>query len=271
MTIVAAVSMMRDENDVASHVVKHFVDEGVDVIIVADNNSVDGTRESLNDLVDYAGACGVVLEVSDDPEVGYYQSKKMTALARRAHEEYGAEWIIPFDADELWCHSDMPLADFLRKADGDVVGGLMYNHYATGIDDDIPNPFEAMQWRRPEAGALPKVAVRWNDKLTIHQGNHSADVTGGGPWLAPAEFCEIRHFPYRSAAQFIQKGKNGAEAYERATELRKDMGAHWRQYGEILRRHGEAALLEVFYEWYHFEAPVEAGMIHDPAPFRRWG
>lgn len=42
-----AVGMMRDEADVAADVIAHLIDEGVNGIIVADNNSTDGTREIL--------------------------------------------------------------------------------------------------------------------------------------------------------------------------------------------------------------------------------
>ena len=44
----------------------HLLAQGVDKIVVADNRSVDGTREILESLP---------VTVIDDPEVGYYQSK----------------------------------------------------------------------------------------------------------------------------------------------------------------------------------------------------
>lgn len=269
MSIVAAISMMRDEEDVAADVIKHLIEERVDVVIVSDNNSTDSTREQLEDLVTWAEACGSHLIVIDDPEEGYYQSRKMTALAHRAHEEFGAEWIIPFDADEVWYSRQAHLSDHLRSQPLQVrvVGAQLFNHFTTDLDEDGCS-FEAMVWRQVEPGALPKVAVRWHETLVIHQGNHSAEMNG--VTLTPAPGLEIRHFPYRSADHFIRKARNGAEAYRKATDLHKNEGAHWRQYGDLLDRYGESALREVYEKYFHFMAPINEGMIHDPAPFRRW-
>jgi hypothetical protein len=269
MTIVAAVSMMKDEEDVADHTIRHLVEERVDVIIVADNNSTDSTREQLEDLVVWVEACGSQLIVVDDPEQGYYQSRKMTELARKAHVEFGAQWIIPFDADEIWYSRSAHLADHLRGLPREVaaVGATLYDHFTTDLDEE-GCAFESMVWRRVEPGALPKVAVRWHDQLVIHQGNHSAEVAG--VTLQPTVELELRHFPYRSLEHFIRKARNGAEAYRAAAGLGKHEGAHWRQYGELLDRHGERALLEVYERYFHFLLPAFEGMIHDPAPFRRW-
>jgi hypothetical protein len=269
MTVVAAVTMMRDEEDVAVHTIKHLVEERIDVIIVADNNSTDSTREQLDDAVAWAEACGSQLVVIDDPEEGYYQSRKMTELAHRAHNEFGAEWIVPFDADEIWYSRKAHLGDHLRSLQPNIraAGALLYNHFTTDLDEE-GNPFQAMVWRQVDHGALPKVAVRWHETLVIHQGNHSAQICNST--LQPENLLELRHFPYRSAAHFIRKARNGAEAYRKATDLHKNEGAHWRQYGDLLDRYGEEALIEVYEKYFHFMAPIHEGMIHDPAPFRRW-
>src|SRR5260221_177566 len=92
---VIAVGMCRDEADVIAGTLLHLAGE-VDEIIVADNNSIDGTREILAELED-----SIPLTVFDDPDVGYYQSAKMSHLARIAGER-GAEWVLAYDADELW-------------------------------------------------------------------------------------------------------------------------------------------------------------------------
>lgn len=271
MSRVAAIAMMRDEEDVATHVVRHIVEERVDVVIVADNNSTDSTRDQLDALVPWVEQQGSQLVVVDDPEEGYYQSRKMTALAARAHHEFGADWIIPFDADELWFYRGEALGDRLRRLRPQVkcVGGQLFNHFATGLDENSSNPFEAMTWRQAEPGALPKVAVRWHETLVIHQGNHSAAY--GGNTLAPEETCELRHFPYRSFEHFVRKARNGAAAYAKATDLGKHEGAHWRQYGALLDKFGEDTLRdEVWNRYFHFVAPTHGGLIHDPAPFRRW-
>ncbi len=258
-----AVSMVKDEADVVVGTLQHLADEGVDGILVADNASTDGTRDLLAGL-----ELPCRLEVVDDPEVGYYQSEKMSRLADQAHE-LGAVWVVPFDADEVWYAPVDRLAEVLRSIPEpyNVAPAQLWDHYSTAIDPPEGHPFETIVWRQPSPGALPKVALRWAPGSTIFQGNHGAAIVGGN--VETHGRLEIRHFPYRSAAQFVRKAKNGAAAYA-ATDLHPTQGAHWRQYGALLDRFGEEALEDVFREFYWRFAPVNAGMVLDPAPFRRY-
>jgi hypothetical protein len=256
------VSMMRDEADVAVDVVTHLAEEGVDGIIVADNLSADGTGDILRDL-----DLPCQLLVIDDTEPGYYQSDKMTRLAHQAHD-LGAEWIVPFDADELWCARSDGLARALRLLPDrvTVAEASLLNHFATALDSDDPCPLRSMQWRQRDPAPLPKVAVRWAPHLCIHQGNHGADRDGD----RAVGDLEVRHFPYRSFDQFLRKARNGAAAYA-ATDLPADQGAHWRQYGALIDSQGEDAFRsEVWERYYWFFSPTDAGLVYDPAPFLRW-
>lgn len=272
-----AVSMVKDEDDVICNTLLHMAHE-VDGIIVADNLSTDTTREMIEAAKSRAP---VPIVVVDDNEPGYYQSAKMTNLARMAHDAYGATWIVPFDADEIWYSRKERISVALASLpEGVVVApAKLWNHFATALDRDGETVFERMIWRQREPGALPKVAFRWRDDVTILQGNHDVHfghiINGGattsflpGCMVAPA-VLELRHFPYRSFAQFMTKARNGAAAY-RATDLPEDQGAHWRQYGEILERYGEKGLEEVWNQWFYFPAPVNGGLVKDPAPFMRW-
>lgn len=265
MTHVAGVMMVKDEADVIEGNVRHHIEEGLDRFVIADNGSTDGTRDILSDLSKEYHQ----LQVVDDPEVGYYQSEKMTKLAAIASEG-SRTWIIPMDADELWMAEDRFPVFFNALKGMWTVRVPLFNHFCSAIDAEGATPFERIVYRQKDRGALPKVAFLWKSDAVIEQGNHGVHYTDGQE--APQysiEAMQIRHFPYRSPEQFVHKAENGAKAYA-ATTLPPSVGAHWRQYGEILQRHGQEALLEVFYEWYHFKSPVDAGMIYDPAPYRRW-
>lgn len=251
---VAAISMVRDEADIVAVTVAHMLTQ-VDHVIVADNGSTDGTRDLLADLD---------VEVIDDPERGYYQSRKMTALADLARTA-GHDWVVPFDADEVW------YSPFGRIAD--VLGGIgpqwlaapatLFDHVPTGIDSDDTDPVRRIAWRRVEPGALPKVAARLRDDLVIEQGNHAATFDGGTTSFVGQ--LVIRHFPYRSAEQFVRKARNGAEAYA-ATDLPWSAGQHWRQYGQLLEAYGREALEDVFRTWFWSPDPNgDESLIRDPA------
>lgn len=272
-TGVWGVSMMRDEGDVAYHTICHLAGEGLDGIIVADNLSCDDTRAELERArVDLAKgspwerACELIIVEDDEP--GYYQSAKMTALAAKAAREHGAKWIVPFDADELWYVRGDRLGIVLGSL-GSYVAGVeasLYNHFPSSIDPAGDNPFKTIEWRQRQAGALPKVAFRWTPEIVIQQGNHAI---AGSTGLITRNSAELRHFPYRTFDQFCHKAQMGAAAYA-ATDLPMTEGAHWREYGAILDRYGVSALREVYERWFWFLAPVEGGLVLDPAPFRRW-
>lgn len=256
---VFAVTMVKDEADVIAGTLTHMADE-VDALLVADNCSTDGTREILAELEDT-----LPLTVVDDPEVGYHQSPKMSSLASQA-AGMGATWIVPFDADELWYTRDDRIRVLLESTEGNVVQAHLFNHFPTAVDPDDPDPYRSIIWRQPDPAVLTKVAFRWEPGAVIHQGNHGVDLPGH---VESTNGLEIRHFPYRSAEQFVRKARNGAAAYA-ATDLPITEGAHWRAYGELLTRYGPDALEDVFREHFWFLSPTDAGLTPDPPPYLRW-
>lgn len=256
-TEVWGIARVKDEADVIGPVVEHMLDQA-DRVLVADNTSTDGTRDTLADIARRDKR----LTVLDDPEVGYFQSRQMSALAAEAWRR-GAGWVVPFDADEWWHTTGGDrIADALRELPDhfSVAEASLFDHVATGVDPADPNPITRMQYRRPDRGALPKVACKPMAPVTIHQGNHGADhgATHTGALI-------IRHFPYRTVDQFVSKVRNGAAAYA-ATDLPEHQGQHWRDYGKLLDTGGPAAIADVFRGWFWAADPHAAGLVHDPAP-----
>ncbi len=261
---VFAVSMFKDEEDVVEGVLGHLEAQGVHGIIVADNRSTDRTRERLESTAaELRKKRSIEIDIVDDPEPGYYQSRKMTALAARAAAR-GATFIVPFDADELWHPADgSTLATFFARISRHhhVVHARLFNYFSSSRDDPAePSPFRRLQWRHEPPGRLPKVAVRWHQSLVIQQGNHSASFKFAARAVAG---LVVRHYPYRSFEHFVRKARNGKAAYDSAPELPRDQGAHWRDYGQILEQGGEDALRAVWERWFHHAEP-ERELVHDP-------
>lgn len=183
--MVFGIARVKDEADVIACTVRRMARE-VDHLLVADNASTDGTRDILQDL-----AGDLPLTVVDDPEVGYFQSRQMSTLAAHA-AALGADWVIPWDADERWYSPFGRIADVLAGLDGaSVATAVLYDHVATADDPDDPSPLTRIGWRRRDPAPLCKVACRPLAPVTIHQGNHDADhghrVDGQ---------LVVRHFPY---------------------------------------------------------------------------
>jgi hypothetical protein len=194
----AAAILCKDEEDVIETTVRHLVTQ-VDEVVVCDNLSTDGTRDILDQLERELG-----IVVQTDAEVGFRQAEKTTQLAQDARAR-GHGWFIPVDADEIWYSGDgRRIADFLDGVSLDVtfVKAAILNHVATALDpEDEPNPVRRLGWRQrqPLAYQWWKVACRCRPDLEIAMGNHSARTHGPG---REETGLEIRHFPYRSSAQF---------------------------------------------------------------------
>lgn len=257
MTVVG-ISMVKDEADIIEPVLRHMATQ-VDIILVADNLSTDSTPDILRAL---SHELCINVELDSDP--AYYQSTKMSYLARMAAQRYGATWVVPFDADEIWYSNTNPrIADHLNQLDDPVsfCHAALYDHVASA--DDLPNldPTRSIIYRRLILAELPKVAARPIQHVVIEQGNHGAHY----PSVRSGDLC-IRHFPYRSPDQMVCKARNGAAAYE-ATDLPESRGAHWRQYGQLLRALGPEAIHEVFRTWFWSADPAnDSSLVRDPAP-----
>lgn len=209
-----AVTMVRNEIDILPAVLDHLGRQGVDHILVSDNGSTDGTLEELV----RREALGQVL-LARDREPAYYQAAKMTRLARAAWRA-GADWVVPFDADELWFADEGLLADRLRSLTGDVVTARMVNTFPTasggwGLD--------------PSPQLHGKVAFRAHVLAALSQGNHGVDRPGERVPVSQVEL-KVAHIPWRSFDQFAAKVRQGALAYA-AARGEEHLGNHWRRLG----------------------------------------
>lgn len=261
MTTVA-ISLVKNEADILPWTLRHMLTQ-VNHVIVADNMSTDATREDLDNL---ARAFPELLTVVDDLEPGYYQSAKTTMLARKAFAEHGAEWIMPFDADEFVYSPFGLIKDVLEEQSQNVhvAVSTLYNHVTSdGDDPEIKSPLRRIGWRSRQPAPLHKVACRYGEDLCILQGNHGATYDRRNVGVVDG-LLVTRHFPYRSAQQFARKAIQGAKAYA-ATDLPQHEGAHWRDYGRLAESQGIEALYGVYRQWFHLTEIDESQFVWDPA------
>ena len=217
--------MVRNEEDVLCQVLNHLLDQGIDRLLVADNLSDDDTPDLLRRL---AARDSRVL-VARDRLDAYHQDDKMTLLARAASRS-GADWIVPFDADELWFAQTGTVAEHLRKLGSEprkiaTVGAEMH--------DAIPSAGQGAPWDEAPLqvnatpSALGKVAVRAHPTVRIGFGNHGAARAG-----ERAHGLHIAHVVYRSAGQLAQKVRKGSLAISLASNS-PDVGSHWRDLATL--------------------------------------
>ncbi len=251
---VFGICMVRDAEDIIGTVVEHMMNQ-VDHVIVADNLSKDSTRKILDSLHGN-------ITVIDDNDPSYRQSEKMTALADIAYRR-GADYVIPFDADEFWVARDGTLKDTIELSGVDVLEAQILNYIPTAIDNEFEsNPIKRIQWRLNGAGAFIKVACVARPDLIIHMGNHDVSYTEN-PTRAQ-HLITVRHFPWRTAEQFAEKAVVGAAALE-LTDLPYSTGQHWRDYARIAEEQGNDALKQVFREWFFSNDPYsDPNLLYDP-------
>lgn len=255
---VCAVLLVKDEADIIGQTVRHLLGQ-LDHVVVVDNLSTDATAEIAAEL----GA-----EVARDPEPAFFQDTKMTAWAQEMRNR-GFEWMIPCDADEFWYSYDgATLATRLGSLDPevDVAVAAIFDHVPTRIDPDDVDPFRRIAWHRRTVSPIwgVKVACRLHDGLSIGYGNHSAFLNGGPAKERVA--LAIRHYPYRTADQYVCKLKN----LYRATELTdypwlSSIG-HWRRAAGL----SDSQLIEQFETAHKVSDPhLDTSLVYDPAPLER--
>lgn len=274
MTVAAAV-LVKDESDIIEFTIRHLLDQ-VDHVMVADNGSTDGTLDILKRIGGEPRMGRGTLDIWDDPEVGYYQSDKMTAFAARLHAE-GYRWVIPCDADEYWYSPFGKIKDVVagieeREPHALFLSAALLNHLVTDEDDGTEeNPFRRIGYRLEQVNTLPKIACRLVEGLKIGMGNHDAIAPGlvrsSGGNTIPGELI-VHHFPWRSEEQFLRKITNGSRAYS-ATNLPATFGEHWRQWGLPETPNFETNVRAWFRQWGYRPDPYaehEGGdLIYDPA------
>ena len=208
-----AVSMVRNEVDIVGEVVAHLLRQGVDHVLIADHDSTDGTRELLESLA----AREPRVHVVHDREPTFFQSEKITYLARRAWRA-GADWVIPFDGDEYWFAGGQLVADHLRGQRADVVFADFHHMVKTSAEDTGPDTSYLLD---PVPAFPSKVAFRAHPLAVVIPGNHDVARVG-----ARARGLYVAHAQYRDREHVARKLRQGMAAAGKT--LDPLMGEHWR-------------------------------------------
>lgn len=238
----AMTMMVRDESDIIGAMVEHHLRQGVDVLIVTDNGSVDGTVDILEGFLGDGR-----VELRHDPVQHKQQSPTVTQMARDAYTKYDADWVLNADADEFWIPKNLGLT--LAQAFEQIPRELG----AFNVDVvDMTGPPAAsgtglhrlayQDHRTPEhlnavglfAHSTHNVAHVGRDDVTVVQGNHFVNTASQGD--PPPELdIMVHHFPWRSWEQFSTKVRNAGSAYENQTILTPSPNHHgMRDYRRLL-------------------------------------
>jgi glycosyltransferase involved in cell wall biosynthesis len=248
---IAMTLLIRDEVDIILEWLE-FHREKVDMMVITDNGSVDGTRENIDAFArkypDYP------VTVIDEPAHNFAQNQwvdRMIVLARTR----GADWIANSDADEFWYCDFRELAG---NAPADVAQIRVMSRLYVPTAKDNPQA-ESVQQRLPwrivrarnetERLCMPawhKIfhrAAGWRANVL---GNHAAEFEPGAKILEAPAPSHIKHYPNRTWAQYRRKYIQGGEAYTRSP-LPQAYGFHWRERYSAYCNGGIVALKKRWY------------------------
>lgn len=236
--MIAGVMCVLDEADIVGDCIEHHLAEGVDRIYAAVGPCVDHTLEILRSYSE-------VRTISYDDQI-FDQRAWINRMAAWAGTGDGAEWVVPFDADEFWVSGcQTKLADYLAA-------------------EPLSTTRVVFEWRHhrdwfhtfdEDEEKLPKVAFRWSQHATIGIGNHTVS---GAPGRYIQDGAVAHHLRFRSFTQFARKARRACERLP-PEEQAQGFGWHLTRYAGM----DNVELLHAYDEW--FARPAH----DDPIPLRR--
>lgn len=230
---IIGVSSVKNEADIIFETITHLQNEGVDKLIIS---SPPGGDRTWNRLVRTKGVWGRLQDGLFD------QGAEITRLAYLAAGQ-GADWIIPFDADEFWID---PLGGSIRSVLETLPPDCLKVHCAVFKHADWDTRFTAQN-------PVGKVAFRPTPEMTVAWGNHDVQLSTAGN--EEHGLLEIRELQYRDWDHFLAK-----------VEKARQLFASWDvpvDYGHHMRCLVSMGPDELAAEW----ASLRSGeTVHDPIP-----
>lgn len=232
---IVAILPAYNEADVIGSVIRHYVEDGVEVYLI-DNCSTDGTAEIA---AQWLGNGLIKIERFPDDVGGNERAKKeyMWGEILRRNEQLaatlGADWYIRADADEFrvgpWpgmSHAQSialvdalgysavqsQVLEFRPTDDSFPAGGDPRDHIHHYEQAEFANTLWVKAWKQPAAGVPVQIA---------RTGGHAAEFAGRR--VCPVHFISL-HYPIRTPEH--AKRKIFAERLNRYPAEEREMGWH---------------------------------------------
>ncbi|HJV70836.1 glycosyltransferase family 2 protein [Ideonella sp.] len=213
-----AIAMVKNEADIIEASIRHNLGF-VDLMVVIDNDSSDGTRQILEALRQE----GLPLLIIDDPVFGHFQSEKITRAYRMVAPVFNPDIVYLLDADEfLRAPSRAALEGVLGALPPGGSALLPWMTYVPRAEVDpaqlLADPLGAVtERRRREEPVYYKAVVRRDpaddQRLVVEQGNHAVRRADGvAVPQVRIDGAAVAHLPVRSVAQLSAKVINGWQA-----------------------------------------------------------
>lgn len=257
-----AVSVVKNEADIIEAFVRH-TRAWTDLHLVFDHASTDGTREILAQLV----AEGLPLRIYTDDALGNLQQFRSNHLTRLAVEEFGADWVLPLDADEIVVAPGRAQLEVMLgppSVDAPVTWPMANYNPTRGDPANEANPVLRLAHRTSLTGAsrkvvLPAPLVR-DRTVSAGKGSHAL-YRGASPLsdrAAPAGF-QLAHFALRTLGQQVLRVVTAELQKLGRGRAHAGLDVHYRLGFQLLADHPD-----LFEETFYAQP---AGLVRDPVPY----
>jgi len=218
-----SISMVGNEADIVEAFVRDNL-QYVDHMLIAEHNTLDGTREILRALVEE----GLPLTVRRIESLAFAQAAVTNALLADAVARFDPDWVIPLDADEFLDAESRDALESELAALRDSHAVLRWIQHAPTAADDPSEPHAARRlvhryaYPPPAPAQNPyvwKLALRsrllrpYLDRYDLEKGSHRIVFKGcREPSAQPVTLlprAALRHYPVRSFEQLSLKAGIG--------------------------------------------------------------
>lgn len=258
---IAAILGVKDEVELIEGTIAHLRAIGVELIVVWDVNSTDGTQDILERCRSEADFW-IYHFSDDDPELSSYHGPADDSIRRV--ERAGFDWVIFLDADEYWLPASGSLKDCAAFAGSDEVTVDRFNvPLIAGEKLVLPACFKPGAY-----GKLPMVVEPIPDFRNYMRENPETSWIRGVPahkvaarpacikeiseamhYIVPFDDATLRrsragdiviaHVPFSSRERFRRKIENVRKVFATYGAVIPDGTAwHWKRWLEVVDRDG---------------------------------
>ena len=266
---IVLVASVYDQADILSDYIEWHLQLGIDLIVVQDCGSTDGSQDVLNRLAATGQVKWLVL-----PERNMLKYASDVVLATMARDEYAAEWIIQCDADEFLSPQGDDLRTILDNAKNNDFTALSVPVLSmTGlplqprrsalqtltlrVDRPVQEGQQAVLGELPVPYIFmwhpPKTIIRAAAFVEYGPGTHLAKTAWGQSGRLP--HLQFLHYPIRGFDKLQTKVRNTAAWLRDNPHLQSwaEWGWHWRRW---IRLNQEGRLREDYES--QFVSPARA-------------